>query len=265
MTRKNPDGMTPDEYIKAVLLTEAIDFDKIKERLSDPNMIRMLHAAMGLCTESGEFMDALKKTIFYGKKIDLVNLFEELGDLMWYIALAMDEIGLPMEECFERNIAKLQARYKDKFTETKAENRDLAKERQILEGAAKDADPLDSDCSDLLEKSTHSCIRCGCMYLPGKAGTICNRRSCGVIISMTPLKGRAAKAAFDEGFRHGVEDGRECLKCTVAALRAGKHNHMDPPLRAATFERHAQANQETEADELERAANPTLDGEMPKP
>jgi len=126
--------MTPDEYIRNVLQTEAIDFDKISKRLSNPHTIRLLHAAMGLCTEAGEFTDQLKKVIFYGKQVDLINLFEELGDLLWYIGIAMDEIGLPMEECFKRNIDKLQARYKDKFTETRAENRDLATERKILEG-----------------------------------------------------------------------------------------------------------------------------------
>ena len=125
--------MTPAEYIKAVLVTEAIDFDKIKDRFQNKHAIRLLHAAMGLCTEAGEFMDAIKKAIFYGKDIDLANLAEELGDSFWYAALALDEIGIPMETCFERNIAKLQLRYKGKFKETKAKNRDLAAERAVLE------------------------------------------------------------------------------------------------------------------------------------
>lgn len=126
--------MTPDQYIENVLKTESVDFDKIKERLQDERMLRLLHAAMGLCTEAGEFMDAIKKVIYYGKELDLVNLFEELGDSFWYAAIALDEIDLPMEECFARNIAKLKKRYADKFTETRAEDRDLDAERAILEG-----------------------------------------------------------------------------------------------------------------------------------
>lgn len=129
--------MTPSEYVDAVLVTESVSFDKIKERLQDERMLRLLHSAMGLCTEAGEFMDALKKSIYYGKEIDLVNLFEEIGDLLWYVGIGLDEIGLPMEECFERNIAKLKKRYGNKFGEKLAasENRDLDAERVILEGS----------------------------------------------------------------------------------------------------------------------------------
>lgn len=129
--------VTPDQYIEKVLTTESIDFNKISERLSNPHLLRLLHSGMGLATEAGEFVDQLKKHIFYGKDIDLINLFEELGDLLWYVGIALDEIGLPMEECFERNIAKLQARYKGKFSETKAEDRNLDAERRILEGDEK--------------------------------------------------------------------------------------------------------------------------------
>jgi len=46
----------------------------------------MLHMKMGLITEVGELLDALKKHIAYGKELDIVNLMEEWGDAMWYIA-----------------------------------------------------------------------------------------------------------------------------------------------------------------------------------
>ncbi len=94
---------------------------------------RLLHAGIGLATESGEFLDALKKHIFYGKPLDRTNLKEEAGDLMWYIAIALDELGSSFEEVQATNIAKLRARYPEKFTEELAENRDLKTERKILE------------------------------------------------------------------------------------------------------------------------------------
>jgi NTP pyrophosphatase (non-canonical NTP hydrolase) len=125
--------MTPTEYIEKVLITEAISFDQIKERMQDEHMLRLLHAGMGMATEAGEFMDALKKAIYYGKELDKINLMEEVGDLFWYCALALDELGFSFEEVMERNIAKLQARYKGKFTETRAVGRDLESERQTLE------------------------------------------------------------------------------------------------------------------------------------
>ena len=94
---------------------------------------RLLHAGIGLATESGEFLDALKKHVFYGKALDRTNLKEEVGDLLWYCAIALDELGSSFEEVQATNIAKLKARYPNKFTMGDAENRDLKAERKILE------------------------------------------------------------------------------------------------------------------------------------
>ncbi len=88
---------------------------------------------MGLTTEAGEFVDMLKKHIFYGKPIDYVNAKEEIGDTLWYTALAIDVLETTMNEVMTVNIDKLKARYPEKFTEFNAENRDLVTERKILE------------------------------------------------------------------------------------------------------------------------------------
>ncbi len=131
--------MRPDEYAELALETESNDYKKIRERLqSEPN-IRLAHAAMGINTESGEFTDAIKKYVFYGKPIDPVNLVEELGDLLWYINQAIHGlrqmgINTSWDRIMEANIAKLQERYGGKFGETQAENRDLESERRALEG-----------------------------------------------------------------------------------------------------------------------------------
>lgn len=126
--------MKPKDFIKASLATANRDMAPVMARLQDPSTVRLLHAMIGLCTESGEFQDMVKKHIFYGKEIDKVNLVEELGDLMWYIAVAADELGVSFEEIMEKNVAKLAARYKGGFSEEKAGNRDLKTERKILEG-----------------------------------------------------------------------------------------------------------------------------------
>ena len=104
----------------------------MNERLMDDGTKRLLHAGIGLSTEAGEFLDALKKHIFYGKELDKVNLAEEMGDMFWYMAIVADELGFEFEEVMEKNISKLKARYGEKFTEEKAENRDLNTERDIL-------------------------------------------------------------------------------------------------------------------------------------
>lgn len=126
--------MKPSDFIKSSLITEARDMTPVLDRLQDIGTIRLLHAMVGLCTESGEFQDTIKKHIFYGKEIDKINLVEELGDLMWYMAVACDELGVSFEEVMEKNVAKLSARYKGKFSEEKADKRDLDTERKALEG-----------------------------------------------------------------------------------------------------------------------------------
>lgn len=125
--------MDTKEYVKNALKTESANFEAIAQRLGAPENIRLLHAAIGLATEAGEIQDQLKKAIFYGKTLDKVNLEEELGDLFWYIAIMSDALGVPFENIMEKNIAKLKARYGDKFTETAALERNLIAEREILE------------------------------------------------------------------------------------------------------------------------------------
>lgn len=122
-------------YITQAMRTEP-DYGPAQLRLvKDPRLARLLHASMGLCTEAGELQDQLKKHIFYGKDLDLVNLFEEAGDLFWYLAILADALGYKtFTQIMSRNIAKLQKRYPQKFTEKDAQVRDLEAERKVLEG-----------------------------------------------------------------------------------------------------------------------------------
>lgn len=125
--------ITPSEFIKSSLVTEARDMSPVLERLQSVGTVRLVHSMIGLCTESAEIQDMMKKHIFYGKDIDKVNFKEELGDLMWYMAIACDELGVSLEEIMQTNVDKLRARYGEKFTEEAALNRNLDKEREILE------------------------------------------------------------------------------------------------------------------------------------
>lgn len=97
---------------------------------------RLLHSVLGINSESGELANQLKRHIFYGKELDTVNLKEELGDLLWYVSIAMKVLGITYAEVMDLNIKKLKARYPDKFSQDKALNRDLDKERKVLEGNA---------------------------------------------------------------------------------------------------------------------------------
>ena len=92
-----------------------------------------LHMVLGMVTESAELADVYKKHIAYGKDLDDVNLQEEIGDLLWYIANLATLKGWDISRIMSTNISKLQARYPEKFTNEHAINRDLIVERQILE------------------------------------------------------------------------------------------------------------------------------------
>lgn len=119
-------------YIELALRTELKDYKTVSERFT-PSMARLSHAASGLCTESGELLDMLKKHLNYGKEFDRANAIEELGDLLWYVAIACDELGVSIEDIMKINIDKLKARYGEKYSDDRAINRDLKAEREILE------------------------------------------------------------------------------------------------------------------------------------
>lgn len=119
-------------YIEEAKRTESDAFSiAVADRLA--HRPRLLHAAMGLVTESGEFLDNFKKHIYYGKPFDATNVVEEIGDVLWYCAIALDCVGMSFEQCMERNIHKLRTRYPEKFNQTDAIDRDLDAERLALE------------------------------------------------------------------------------------------------------------------------------------
>lgn len=126
--------ITSKDYVENVVRTESNNFGNIMNRCQNPNTIRLLHSGIGLATESSEFLDNLKKHIYYGKDLDLVNAKEEIGDILWYVGIACDVLNISLDEVMTANINKLKARYPEKFTKEKAENRNLEKERTILEG-----------------------------------------------------------------------------------------------------------------------------------
>ena len=92
-----------------------------------------VHMLMGMTTEIGELTDCFKKQLAYNKQVDWINVNEEIGDLMFYIASFCRINNLDFEKIIETNIKKLESRYPEKFTEEKAINRNLDAERKILE------------------------------------------------------------------------------------------------------------------------------------
>lgn len=192
--------MNPNDYQRLALRTEHTpefvrpqwkDGETARAAGPDHKYARLMHAAMGLCTESAELL-ASRVT---------VNEIEEVGDVMWYVALLADALGLRLEAFFaeapkytegsplhnvviqsaevvdvlkrttiygapldegriirsiheiianlrrisltyseglylamDRNVAKLQKRFRHRFTQELALNRDLEAEKKALEG-----------------------------------------------------------------------------------------------------------------------------------
>ena len=106
------------------------DYKKSDLKSLNPNIT---HAVYGIMTEASELAEALKLAKASGS-FDKVNLKEEAGDIMWYLAMLFRELDTSFEEVAEVNLHKLKARYPDKFTSEKAAKRDLETERKILEG-----------------------------------------------------------------------------------------------------------------------------------
>lgn len=114
------------DYVREALRTESIvDAVNINPRT--------LHAVLGLSSEVGELMDAVKRHVYYGKTLDRVNLLEEAGDLLWYWALLVSSLDADPQQVLRANIDKLRKRYPDKFQSELAEKRDLTLERETLE------------------------------------------------------------------------------------------------------------------------------------
>jgi NTP pyrophosphatase (non-canonical NTP hydrolase) len=99
----------------------------------ESSLLDDLHMILGIQTEASEIADVYKKHIAYGKELDLVNVKEELGDVLWYVANMCNLHGWDLRDILDTNIKKLEARFPDKFTHENANNRDLEKERKILE------------------------------------------------------------------------------------------------------------------------------------
>jgi NTP pyrophosphatase (non-canonical NTP hydrolase) len=87
---------------------------------SDANL---LHMVIGISGEAGELLDAVKKAVIYRKELDRANVIEEIGDIEFYLEGLRQELGVSREECLAANVAKLQKRYGDKYSDSAAQIR----------------------------------------------------------------------------------------------------------------------------------------------
>lgn len=79
----------------------------------------------GLCGESGEVIDILKKHEFQGHKLDRNKMLDELGDVLWYVVQLATGLNVTLEEVAVGNIYKLMKRYPQGFEADRSINREV--------------------------------------------------------------------------------------------------------------------------------------------
>ena len=75
----------------------------------------LMHAALGLSGEAGEFADCIKKHLAYGQPLDKANAAEVIGDILWYCALACNALDAQLADVAAMNIEKLRKRYPARY------------------------------------------------------------------------------------------------------------------------------------------------------
>lgn len=91
----------------AALTASTLHYDKVEKDV--------LHGAMGLASEGGELLDAVKKSLAYGANLDIENVKEEIGDALFYAQMICNSLGVSLDDIMQANIEKLAKRYPEGF------------------------------------------------------------------------------------------------------------------------------------------------------
>tara|TARA_Y100001970_G_scaffold250273_1_gene321876 strand:- start:635 stop:1051 length:417 start_codon:yes stop_codon:yes gene_type:complete len=123
---------TYSEFVTKVTSDPSLDLDALQASLEDIEnkspieSARLLTAALGLGSETGEFVEIVKKMFLQGKPPSEDNIFHmkrELGDIMWYWVTACAALKLDPYEVISENQKKLEARYGEQFAVDRSEVR----------------------------------------------------------------------------------------------------------------------------------------------
>lgn len=110
------------EQLSQESLRTAPDGNNLTASMSRMSLVTMqlLHAGLGLSSETGELMSTIKAHIMYGKPLDVENLEEELGDVWWYFNLMCEALVTTPDRIIQMNIDKLKIRYPEKYSDADA-------------------------------------------------------------------------------------------------------------------------------------------------
>ena len=103
------------------------DYQRLAMKTLNPALDKkdvLINGVMGLCGESGEAIDIVKKWLAQGHQLDREKLAKELGDVAWYLAETAYALDIPLEDILRGNIEKLAKRYPEGFAAEKSINRE---------------------------------------------------------------------------------------------------------------------------------------------
>ena len=103
------------------------EYQRLAMRTLNPALDKkdvLINGVMGLCGESGEAIDIVKKHLAQGHELNREALIKELGDIAWYLAETAYALDMPLEDVLARNIEKLMRRYPQGFDAEKSIRRE---------------------------------------------------------------------------------------------------------------------------------------------
>lgn len=103
--------MTVNEYQQKAMQT-------LNPKLNKKEVL--VNSVMGLCGESGEAIDIVKKWLMQGHELDKEHLIKELGDVAWYLA----EAATALDTIFQINLDKLAKLFPNGFDENDSVRRE---------------------------------------------------------------------------------------------------------------------------------------------
>ena len=90
-----------------------------------PKESKVIYPALGLCGEAGEVADKIKKTVRGDRPVEEVtgNIADERGDVLWYLAILADDLGITLDQIAHWNVAKLNRRWRKNKIKGDGDNR----------------------------------------------------------------------------------------------------------------------------------------------
>lgn len=89
----------------------------------------IFYPALGLCGESGEVADKIKK--IYRDNDGIISeenkeqIVKEMGDVLWYLANMATDLGVTLEDVAKKNLEKIQSRQEKNLIHGEGDNREV--------------------------------------------------------------------------------------------------------------------------------------------